>query len=299
MQAGGVIFHDLWESVREIARSPPGTTIKISDSVFNRLLDPAQAQFAVTPFSTEELAVLRAMQAYSTRPANDYGHMEYNGVAVVVLDDGAHNSCYDHPSRTIITGYTSHSTSPQKVQLIFQDDASPLDQVMAFYASHVQSFISGFGAAHLYHTLDVKAKAIHWTNNTQHYLSSLSAIEKYTARGWTVLTSPTPPLPTISQLATSKSSKLMLFEEPHTKLLKARSTAFANFAWETSESETRRLHSVPPSLKNATRLTRWRQGVYATDVDRMHAETMALTMRHSAAFESDYDEQFPDQIGGL
>jgi hypothetical protein len=143
--------------------------------------------------------------------AVDADHYLAVPVLPVWLSCARNASCADRAD--IIKGYTTHNGTHQKVQLIFSADHTPMEQIMAFYASHVQCSISAFGAGHLYHWSATARVGLFWPFNTQHRESADAAMLKYCARSWTFELAPASSRAIqIKQLRSDKGSKFVPFD---------------------------------------------------------------------------------------
>lgn len=122
-----------------------------------------------------------ALEADSTRP---YIRLE-SGVVVRMAYARDRCAYKDTSSMNIVTGHTTYNETSQKVQLIFDENKSPLDQIFDFCASQVQACVTGFGAFHLYYDLAAMGKAWYWIQNAQNKKIAEAATLEYAARGYT------------------------------------------------------------------------------------------------------------------
>ncbi|KAL5344831.1 hypothetical protein ACLOAV_010228 [Pseudogymnoascus australis] len=87
---------------------------------------------------------------------------------------------------TVINGSSTHKGRTTKVQLIvnqfYGKPIRALQTITAFYASHVQCFISGWCAAHIFHDVAVKKEGIIWDTGVNP--RAKNAILKYEGRGY-------------------------------------------------------------------------------------------------------------------
>ncbi|KAL7904304.1 hypothetical protein GGI35DRAFT_489889 [Trichoderma velutinum] len=89
----------------------------------------------------------------------------------------------------VMEGTIKSASGNVKVQLIIaawdEWDTSLLRFIGKFYASHVQCFIGGWYACHMYHKVAKKKKSYKWLpNNQQADKKTREAIKKYEARGY-------------------------------------------------------------------------------------------------------------------
>lgn len=297
----GVVWNDIFEPVRAIARAPGGTVLEMHVDVIKGLVTYAQRFPGDIQLDDESLATLQAMRKCMR---NRYcRQMQFGNVVVKVLR-GRHSVPYYSPTSIyIITGHTTHNDTNQKVQLIFKPATSPIEHIMAFYASSVQCLVSAFGAAHFYSSLANGRQAFYWPNNSQHHPSAAAAMCKYSNRGWS-FTVPSHLLSTSiqrAQLSGSSDSKVVLFDIDtglSPTLAEARQNAFKSLAWECSEGETRFVPSAPKSGRKIFAANRKRRCVFHYQRPVLNAAKM-LAVQHSLAFKRNGRWAYPDEIVGF
>lgn len=263
LEKGGVIWDDMLTPLRKLAETDDEKTIHLT-----RKMAEAYTEFWNSPFTKQKTAILNAdfkqlMQDLTCAVANvdkeQTSTILVNNTTIHIHAESNHTAMYNStfsnsvnsafhpygPGLNVVRGTIPSATSPDgtthTVQLISSHDNSktPLDLILAFYASHVQCFISAFGAAHLYFPSGKNATT--WPLNTQHRPSADAALEKYTARGYTFTSrsiSSKHGQRRLRQLADSRSSAKLVefafpfaFDDVPTPLQALRRTALKKIMW--------------------------------------------------------------------
>ncbi|KFY02464.1 hypothetical protein V490_00492 [Pseudogymnoascus sp. VKM F-3557] len=213
LQVCGVKWDRRSPDFENMLRGERGTVIKISYRALNNigdrlmsLQDEEGAAPGCVPDSTWEIIKLvRAIRekfdttitaedndAYNPvltvrKSTNNIDDITIDDLDVSILsadDDAESDTIYTH--FTVINGSITHKDRTTKVQLIvnqyYGKPIRALQTITAFYASHVQCFISGWCAAHIFHDVAVEKEGIIW--NTGVNPRATAAILKYKQRGY-------------------------------------------------------------------------------------------------------------------
>nr|OQO32684.1 hypothetical protein B0A51_00062 [Rachicladosporium sp. CCFEE 5018] len=202
LEAAGVEWDDLWKPIRDLANAGPGTKAYMHKSRLNsyfqrRAAGDQKVKSALAAIESamnedEKFAGIRA-NSPSERlmkglPYPENAILRWGNVELLVHTLApAVSQPYSASSTVDIISGKIPSRDNCKVQLIFSRNRSPIQQVMAFYASSVQCFLTPYGAVHLYHRQAAKRVGYWWPQNTQHKPSADAARLKYGARGWTFI----------------------------------------------------------------------------------------------------------------
>ncbi|KAK3698116.1 hypothetical protein LTR37_017074 [Vermiconidia calcicola] len=322
LRDSGVVWDDVYHPLRVLRDATAPTTITMNRDdvkehlyrnslwdypVIGGLFAGVHAFFASPPDVRPVLQVIRDRMDLFPQAKS----IRINEHAVLVLSRGRRSAYYKMPGVQVITGWTTHNNTNQKVQLVFAKKQSPMELIMAFYASSVQAFVSGFGAAHLYHQEAAKHLAYLWPSNTQHRASADTAMLKYNKRGWTFIRPPfneqdNKPL---KQLCSpdGNTAKVVTFNIPldiPVRLEQARRWAFQHLAWIEIDGETSYVNVVSKKtsdvLKSATTTRRLRFNVHhGVDLDRRVESRAAKQHCMGIHLLSGQNDKFADELLGF
>jgi hypothetical protein len=198
----------------------------------------------------------------------------------------ANTEYYRTPDLNMITGHTTHGSQQVKVQLIFSKKLSPMEEVMSYYASHVQCAITAYGGVHFYFSDAAESRGFTWPNNSQAPHAAPKAISKYRSRGWTFIEQTDEEMQAhiIKQMsgAPDNGAKVELFNldlglpgdvERHRRI------AFQRLAWQEVEGSTALIRVSPPSHKSGV-VRRFKTNTELADFD----DDVEVAIAHSVAF---------------
>ncbi|TKA23930.1 hypothetical protein B0A50_06436 [Salinomyces thailandicus] len=300
LSGAGVEWCDAFQPIREIATAPMRSVFYMELEHAYAFVDRALTPRNVDPIVADILVQLR--DVLWTKPYQRAVLLN-NGSTIHLVGRAGGGAPYGTGAVNLITGHTTHNGSSEKVQLIFRYNTSPVQHILAFYASSVQCFISPFAAVHLYFSLAKQRTAIYWPHNSQHEPSAVASVKKYEARQWTFSTPANALSSAIEHhcLANSPYSTylpLALNSGLPADLHNLRVEATKNISWQVSEGETRLIRAEPRSQR-AT-LARYSNNREATGGRSQAAvDTFNLAMKHSVAFKHTGCYSHADELVGI
>ncbi|KAK6441751.1 hypothetical protein LTR95_002004 [Oleoguttula sp. CCFEE 5521] len=313
LEVAGIEWDDFWQPVKDLANVPPYSTRYMHksrlESYFGR--DNPVERDQEAHFVLEGLGkAMKEHEQFARISADSHlkrlteglpypkdatlewpkGSLLVHTMAPAAMQPYSMSSTLD-----IITGKIP-SRDNCKVQLIFSRNRSPMQQVIAFYASSVQCCLTAYGAVHLYHRLAAKRIGYWWPHNTQHKPSADAARLKYEARGWTFIDQS--PLDSqkrvVRQLdAENTQSKLIPFavDTGLDSVLEAhRRDALAQMTWVEHRGQTYLMRSA-------------RGPAYELGDDENESEgaeeAVSLTLKHTVAFGNSSSGARPETLNGV
>lgn len=302
----GVQWQDVFQPLRDIADAPWGTVVHMElchvQALITKALTHGPLEHSDDTIDPVVGPILRHIHRELHRRRR-CDRIRFGNGTVLLVDHGVPvtRSC-SRSSVHVITGFTTHNGVRQKIQLIFQPDLSPMQQITTFYASSAQCGISPFGAFHLFFARAIRHEGIFFPNNSQHVASAHAAMRKHAARGWTFFTPRWVFNTSVrdERLSSSWSSIFVPLRMPvdiPDKLAEARRSMLANLKWEISEGETRLTRAMPISVRHVIEGNRRRRVANRSlRQDPVLREAMALAMRHTVAFNDCSSHLFPDEL---
>ncbi|KAI7554891.1 hypothetical protein KC331_g229 [Hortaea werneckii] len=301
----GVVFDDALQPLRDMLDAPARMVIRMHvDTIWTYI---ERADFYRHTGRPLEAPIDQLLQEIRTELTIDpYTRvMALPRRAVLHILRGRREPTYGPGTTTsvhIVTGHTTHNGTNQKVQLIFSPRLTPLQHIMAFYASSVQCFISAFGAVHLFHKLAMKREAYYWPNNSQHPPSASTALLKYSGRQWRFVATPLSLSSTIVDHSLKSRGSVLMPVKINTGLSPAlhrvRAEAFANVRCQISEGETRFIATEPKSLRDVLQANRTARHLNRLCDPKLEA-ARRLARDHSVAFDRDGSFPYPAELSGV
>ncbi|USW50923.1 hypothetical protein Slin15195_G042420 [Septoria linicola] len=202
LEESGVEFEDVFEPLRQLLASPTVRTLHVSRQFIYRVnwsmeltKDGIQGEAKLRQLVTDACKAPVVDDVFSDSPPAPAYVKVGNSQLIIHSKPPTDRSikmlhCGDNQygqNINIITGHTTQDGRHTKVQLISCHRHSPIELVMAFYGSHIQCFISAYGAAHLYHRLTMSNTAYYWAENmcAKYRPAALAGKAKYETRGFT------------------------------------------------------------------------------------------------------------------
>lgn len=297
----GVVWDDIFQPFRDLAAAPAGTVAYMHVSAVTRCTGRGLYEGHPGAADPEVNAWLTALEA----AIDDDMYVASVEVAgrVLVISHAQNTTAYLHsPTVNIITGYTSHNGSRQKVQLIF-GKKTPMQQIMAFYSSSVQCCITAYGAIHFYHDEAVERTGLIWPKNSQHQPSANSAMLKYSARGWKfTLPSGASPAPRIKQLSQNAGSKFIKFDFATglaPQLEQARRAALDHLAWAEIDGETKLIELKSHHQRFVYGAGRKRRRHIQGRADAYLRNAGRLAFQHTVGLWAGQYSRYPEDLSGL